>query len=248
MMPLRVIFFLVLFFCLNLSSSSSQIIEPDSSSATDRRIDSLQSQKLITNIKSVPQKTVGSDETSKRFRCFETIVIIRDPADFYRNAFYLGAIIDINGQKMKNGKTGVTLQYKRLQKINKTFGINFLSSLTIFYNASEDRYYASETSEQISGSKSTENYFTFNLHLAPSISTSTGELIYAGLGVTYLKGRIFQNSMFGPISVLAPYNERELFSQIIGIEQEVTPELCLNLEYQHTEYNDFFSFKLGMRF
>lgn len=247
MMSLRVIFFLVLFFCFSLHSSYSQITEPDSSSSSERRIDSLNNSDSLISVKTVTGKIL-TDNSSDRYP-FNLVIIdgVVTPAA-YSNAFYLGAIIDINGQKMKNGTAGIALQYRRLQKLNKMFGINFLSSLTIFYNASEDRYYHGEISSEGSGSKFTENYFMFNLHLAPSFSTPYGELIYAGLGVTYLKGRVFENSITGPYLILAPYNERTLFSQVIGLEKEVTPELCLNFEYQHTEYNDFFALKLGKRF
>lgn len=250
MKQLKVIFFLY-FSTLFISSSYSHTGTQDSSNVSDQKIDSLPSIDSIVIFKRVPGKnnTYDSSHGNPHNLIVVDGVYARNPMTIYSYALYVGGILDINAKKIKNGGVGITLGYRRLFEFNESWGINFLSSLTVFYNACEDRYYFGEIPEESnSRDKFTENYFTFSLHLAPSFSTGYREIFYAGLGVTYLKGRVFENSVTGPYLIHADYNERVLFSQIVEIEKEVMPYLYFSLEYSRTKYNDYASIKIGKRF
>lgn len=249
MKKLKVFFFFCVSFAL-ITSAYSQNSEPDSVSAFDFRIDSLHSTDSTFTKKQNSEKVISLDKV--RSRGWGIIIVdsvtTRNPIEIFSNVFYVGAAADINSDKAKNGAFGINLGYRRLQELNKSWGINLLSSLSIFYNAAEDRYANSEIPEETGGKTFTENYLSFSMNFAPSFSTGYGEMFYAGAGFTYLKGRVFENFLSGSYIIHALNNERLMFSQVIGLEKEFSESLCFNLEYSHTKYNNYVSVKLGKRF
>jgi len=175
-------------------------------------------------------------------------VIVKKPEKFsYTDVMYAGFIYDLHANYSNKGAWGLSIGYRRLIEINEKCGFNFIASFNCFYNSYE-RYESNFNSTYVGNTTSTQNFFSVNVHAAPSFTFPHRIVVYGGLGVCYIQTKEFYDfsSSFYGLKNTEFFDAK--FSQILGFEHAPSERFALNFEYIRTEVNYFITMKAGMRF
>lgn len=172
----------------------------------------------------------------------------------YTDVLYTGFTYDLDAKHSNKGAWAIAIGYRRMFDVYKKWGVNILTSVNCFYNASEDLTNSQPAYIESKKLDYTRNYFSINVHAAPSYSFSDQFILYGGIGVTYLQAKEFyygyynNNPYYTYYGASLPNAFENMFSKVIGVELSPSGKFAMNMEYVNTRANNFVSIKAGMRF